>query len=66
MLKVKNDYISTEGIKKIHYEVNGDCRYICITYRFDDENPIKIEVDDFCEYEGLALDICNYVDKLVS
>ena len=64
MIMVKDIYISRHDIKKIHFEGDGNFCFMCITYRYDDDNPIKIEVEAFGEYKELADGICNSVNML--
>lgn len=56
MIRIKDIYISTTDIKSLKFDkevgpTNGG--YLIINYRFDDE-PIKIYVSNFEEYENLA------------
>lgn len=54
MYKINNIYVAVDGIRTIHYEVDDSGRYMVITYAYDKENPTKIQVIDFGEYENLS------------
>ena len=54
MIRIKDMYVSLSNIKKIEFEGNGNFCYMFITYCYEDNNPIKIEVDNFGEYQEIA------------
>ena len=62
MLRVKDMYVSTDGIKNIEFEngYNFGPNYLVINYKFEEE-PVKIEVKDFEEFVEVADNFCtNY------
>lgn len=64
MLRVKDMYVSTKDIKSIRYITSYSDKYLIIKYAFDDEE-VKIDVDDFEEYVGLADMICEKINTSV-
>ena len=60
MLRIKDIYVSTDGIKSIAFE-NGcsfEPSYLVINYKFDEE-PVKIEVKDLEEFIEVADNFCT-------
>jgi hypothetical protein len=61
MIRIKDVYVSLNNIKKLYFEGHGEhyC-YMFIEYQFDD-NPVKIEVDNFDDYVMYAEEIAEAV-----
>lgn len=68
MIQVKDEFISIKDIKHIrhercYYDVGQYYINLIIEYMFND-NPIKIHVDEYLEYELLANKIKDAVNKM--
>ena len=63
MLRIKDIFVSTNQIKSIEFE-NGHTfgpNYLIINY-FYEENPTKIEVNDFEEFVEVANNFCTKIN----
>lgn len=60
MIRIKDVYVSLSNIKKLYFEGNGNYCYMFIEYQFDD-NPVKIEVDNFDDYVLYAEEIAEAI-----
>lgn len=62
MIRVKNIWVCIRDIKTITYEENNGWRFLVITYMFNDA-PVKIEVNDFDDFNETAMMIADVIDS---
>ena len=63
MIRVKDTFINKNDIRVIRLDASDmENQYLVIEYAYDKENPTRIWVRDFGEFEDLAINICRVID----
>ena len=63
MIRVKDTFINKNDIRVIRLDASDmENQYLVIEYAYDKENPVRIWVHDFGEFEDLAIKICRVID----
>lgn len=63
MIRIKDTFINKNDIRCIRFDASDmNNPYLVVEYAYDKENPVRIWVSSFEEYQDLAITICNIID----